>query len=93
MTSGLSSKTLIDLSQDLDQDFGQDLGRSWAGFLPNSVFHRLCAGALAASEDSKFELLLQRSYAYLTFDKELVTLVQQVPRGGESGQWVVQCGS
>ena len=45
-----------------------------AGFLPDGVFHHICAGALASSDTSKFEAEVERSHAYVVFDKELVTL-------------------
>ena len=49
-----------------------------AGFMPNAVFDQVCCGAFAASEASNFSVSLERSFAYVLFDKELVTL-RRVP--------------
>lgn len=45
-----------------------------AGFMPNAVFDHICCGAFAASDASKFGVSLEHSYAYVVFEKELVTL-------------------
>ena len=50
------------------------------GFLPSGVFHRLCAGALGCSNQAATgpEMALERKYAYVAFDDELVIL-QHMP--------------
>ena len=50
------------------------------GFMPNGVFHRIAAGALALSDSPKFGTAIERSLAYVVFDRELVML-QRLPRG------------
>lgn len=44
-----------------------------AGFMPNAVFDHVCCGSFYTSDASKFDVSLERSYAYVVFDKELVT--------------------
>eukprot|EP00966_Prymnesium_polylepis_P169887 3927605-Prymnesium_polylepis.1 len=46
--------------------------------MPNAVFHRVAAGALALSDSPKFGTAIERSFAYVVFDKELVML-QRLP--------------
>ena len=50
------------------------------GFLPLGVFHRLCTGALGCSNQSAggAELALERKFAYVAFDTELLVL-QHLP--------------
>ena len=80
-----------------DSTLIHDSSKFEAGFLPDGVFHYICTGAVA-SHTSKFKARVERSHAYVAFDKELVTLQKlsaqssirvRLHSNGESGGSIV----